>query len=138
MFHFFENSVMLYHRHYNPATGLDEWHPTLFLQVDWHCRQKALHEAHGTKGQKKVLIRIPTGAPCGGKELVLPENYASPATQFCLQPGDWLAKMPAGTPAPAPGTALAQPPEPGGGTCCITAWRDNRSGFLPHLFVEGS
>lgn len=87
-------TITVFNRRFDKASGLDVWTPTVISGVSWHEQTDTAVTESGLKSAKKCTVRIPADADTGGKHFVAASAYADsdPAQTFTLTAGDILVR----------------------------------------------
>lgn len=88
-------TITVLNRRYNPATGLDEWNPTVIHGVSWHSSIKANITNEGLKAADTATVRIPVDADAGGRSYLTPPAYKAAedvSGAYTLAHGDLLVR----------------------------------------------
>lgn len=129
----FTDTVTIFRKAYNPATGFDEYTKTVLAGVSWYSQLKTVQGNNGIAFAKLFKMRIPVSV---GKKFAFPLDFTDPETQYTIQPGDLVFKgtvtedLQAGS---AIGALQSKCPE----HFTVLALHDNRGKMLPHVYVEG-
>lgn len=130
-------TITVLNRRYNPATGLDEWNPTVIHGASWHSSIKANITNEGLKAAETATVRIPVDADAGGATYMTPAAYKaaeSVSGAYTLDRGDILVRAELTT-AMTPAEAQAAYED----TVTIIGVTDNtRRPHAPHRKVVGA
>lgn len=88
-------TITVLNRKFNPATGLDEWNPTVIHGVSWYNKVAATVTTAGLKTADTATVRIPVGADAGGRSYMTPAAYKaaeSASGAYTLARGDIVAR----------------------------------------------
>jgi len=86
-------TITIINRKFNPATGLDDWNPTIITGASWHGKQIASVTQAGLKSADTASVRIPVGADTQGRTYMTPKEYKaaeSVSGAFTLAHGDLI------------------------------------------------
>ncbi len=89
------DTITLFNARLDPATGYDDYLPTVIAGVSWYEGVSVNVNSNGLLAANTCTIRIPLDADFGGKSYTDPIEYAAaeaPETVFTLQPGDIVVK----------------------------------------------
>ncbi|MDR1801890.1 MAG: hypothetical protein LBQ95_08650 [Lachnospiraceae bacterium] len=67
--------ITIYNRHFNLATGNDEYFRTVIRDVYFHTNQRVSLDSDGLTSADEYQIRIPASADTNGKEYIAPFDY---------------------------------------------------------------
>ena len=88
-------TITVLNRRYNPATGLDDWIPTVIHGASWHSSIKANITNDGLKAADTATVRIPVGADTGGRTYMAPASYKAAGNvsgTYPLAEGDLIVR----------------------------------------------
>lgn len=89
-----DETITVFNKRQDEATGYDIYIPTVIVGVSWFCEIASSVDASGLKAANKFTIRIPTDADFSEKEYIDPADYADSDvnTKFTLSNGDIIVK----------------------------------------------
>lgn len=89
------DTITLFNARVDPATGYDDYLPTVIAGVSWYMGVATNVNNSGLQAANTCTIRIPLDADFGGKSYADPIEYTAaedPEAVFTLQPGDIMVK----------------------------------------------
>lgn len=104
-------TITVFNRRYDTATGKDVWTPTVIQGVSWYEATRATVTQAGLKAADTATVRIPTDADTGGKAYLPPKAYKaaeSVSGAFTLAPGDLIVRAAITTTGLTPAQIQAQ------------------------------